>query len=152
MSKKFEAEALDLQNYFGNQKALRRKLESLGGLWVAGGNTFILRQAMKLSGFDELFPVLVAKDDFLYSGYSAGICILSPSLKPIEGIDDPTDFPYPGIKEAIYEGLGVFDYAFLPHYDSDYVESIAIGKEVQRSIDNKCLFKALRDGDVIIIE
>ena len=148
----FESEILDLKTYFGQEKALKEKLASLGALWVSGGNTFTLRQAMKLSGFDQLFPSLVARKDFLYGGYSAGICILSDTLKPIDEVDDPTDFPYQGINEAIYKGLGVFNYSFMPHYDSNHYESEAIGKEIQRCIDNKWLFKALRDGDVIIIE
>jgi len=40
----------------------------------------------------------------------------------------------------------------MPHYDSDHPESELIEKEIQRCIDKKWLFKALKDGDVIIIE
>lgn len=148
----FISEPLDLKTYFGKEKVLQEKLDSLGTLWVSGGNTFVLRQAMKLSGFDELFPNLMAKKDFLYGGYSAGICVLSDTLKSIDIVDDPNNFPYQGIDKAIYEGLGVFNYSFMPHYDSDHFESEGIGKEIQRCIDNKWLFKALRDGDVLIIE
>lgn len=148
----FQSEALDLKMYFGRAKALKEKLDSLGAIWVSGGNTFVLRQAMKLSGFDQLFPTLMAKKNFLYGGYSAGICVLSNTLKPIDIVDEPNNFPYEGIHEAIYEGLGVFDYSFMPHYDSHHFESEVIGKEIQRCIDNKWLFKALRDGDVLIIE
>jgi dipeptidase E len=67
-------------------------------------------------------------------------------------VDDHDDFPYPENSETIWEGLGVFNYGLLPHYDSDHFESEAIGKEVQTCIDNKWLFKSLRDGEVIIIE
>lgn len=107
---------------------------------------------MKISGFDNVSPDLMKREDFLYAGYSAGICILSKSLKSIEIVDEPNNFPYKEIHQPIYEGLGVFEYSFMPHYDSDHFESEAIGKEIQRCIDNKWLFKALRDGDVIIIE
>ena len=148
----FDAEPLDLKSYFGNPEKLRKKMNSLGGLWVSGGNTFVLRMAMRLSGFDEIFEELKHRPDFLYGGYSAGICILSDSLKSIERVDDPHNFPYPGIDEPIYEGLGIFNYSFMPHYDSDHRESEAIGQEIQRCIDNQWLFKALRDGDVIIEE
>lgn len=148
----FEAENLDLKDYFGKQDELQEKLNSLGSIWISGGNTFVLRQAMKLSGFDLLFPELMTRKDFLYGGYSAGICILSESLESIEIVDDPDNFPFEGIDKTIYEGLGVFPYSFMPHYDSDHFESEAIGHEIQRCIDNQWLFKALRDGDVIIIE
>ncbi|GAA3595258.1 Type 1 glutamine amidotransferase-like domain-containing protein [Flavivirga amylovorans] len=148
----FKAEPLDLKGYFHKTDELNEKLTSLGGIWVSGGNTFVLRMAMKLSGFDKIFEALKNRDDFLYGGYSAGICILSESLKSIEFVDDPNNFPYKGINTPIYGGLGVFNYSFMPHYDSDHFESEAIGKEIQRCIDNKWLFKALRDGDVIIVK
>lgn len=148
----FEAEALDLTAYFGRQTALREKLLQLEALWVSGGNTFILRQAMSLSGFDELFEELKHNKDFLYAGYSAGMCVLCDSLKYIEMVDNPNDFPYPESTTAIWDGLGVFNFGLLPHYNSNHYESEAIGKEVQRCIDNKWLFKALKDGEVIIIE
>jgi len=148
----FVAEPLDLKDYFGNAVALKQKLKNLSGVWVSGGNTFILRQAMQLSGFDILFDELKTEPNFFYGGYSAGICILCDSLKYIEYVDDPSDMPYNEVEQVIWEGLGVFNYGFLPHYDSDHFESEAMGKELQKCIDNKWLFKALRDGDVIIID
>ena len=148
----FRSEHLDLKDYFGRKDALQGKLNDLGGIWICGGNTFVLRQAMKLSGFDELFTNLKSRNDFLYAGYSAGICILSDNLKPIDQVDEPFSFPYDGISEPIYNGLGVFNYILLPHYDSDHHESADIEREVQRCIENKWLFKTLRDGEVIIIK
>ena len=146
----FKSEHLDLKDYFGKKDKLKYKLDSLGGIWICGGNTFVLRQSMKLSGFDELFDSLQTRSDFLYSGYSAGICVLSNNLKPIDQVDDPFSFPYKGITKPIYKGLGVFDYILLPHYDSDHPESEDIEKEVQRCIENKWPYKTLRDGEVII--
>jgi dipeptidase E len=148
----FSAEPLDLKTYFNKEDLLREKISKLDGLWVSGGNTFVLRQAMRLSGFDNVFNELQTRKNFLYAGYSAGICILCDSLKYIQNVDEPNDFPYPEVKETIWEGLGVFNYGWLPHYDSDHFESAAIGNEVQACIDNKWLFKALRDGEVIIID
>lgn len=148
----FVVETLDLKNYFGKEVELREKLTQLNGVWVSGGNTFVLRQAMKLSGFDVIFNELRNRRPFLFGGYSAGVCVLCDSLKYIQNVDDPNDFPYAGSKEIIWEGLNVFQYGILPHYDSDHFESEAIGKEVQVCIDNKWLFKAMRDGEVIIID
>lgn len=148
----FSSEHLDLKHYFGKENELRHKMDELDGVWVCGGNTFVLRQAMRLSGLDILFHDLKKRRDFLWGGYSAGICILCDSLKYIEHVDEPANLPYDQIKEPIYDGLGIFDFALLPHYNSDHFESEAIGKEVQRCIENKWLFKALQDGDVIIIK
>ena len=36
----FEAEALDLKDYFHQEDKLRKKLDDLGALWVAGGKYF----------------------------------------------------------------------------------------------------------------
>lgn len=44
-----EPELLDLREYFGQQDMLAARLAELGGVWISGGNTFILRQAMRLS-------------------------------------------------------------------------------------------------------
>ncbi|MBO6183616.1 MAG: Type 1 glutamine amidotransferase-like domain-containing protein [Chryseobacterium sp.] len=146
----FQCEHLDLKEYFGREKDLKIKLDSLKGIWVCGGNTFVLRQAMRLSGFDNIFKDLQKDENFFWGGYSAGICILCDSLKYIDYVDDANNFPYIGITEPIYEGLGIFDYALLPHYKSDHEESEMIDKEVERCINNKWLFKALKDGEIII--
>ena len=145
----FEAEVLDLKVYFNNPSALNNKLNELGGIWVSGGNTFVLRQAMQLSGFDKLFPTLIERKDFLYGGYSAGICILSKSLKIYALIDDDKNFPYPAITETIYEGLEIFEDTFLPHFESDHPESELIGKAVQYCTQKNIPFKTLRDGEVL---
>lgn len=148
----FQCEHLDLKDYFGKTLNLKQKLNELDGVWICGGNTFVLRQAMRLSGFDELFKDLQQRKNFFWGGYSAGICILCDSLKYIDQVDDASNFPYKEIKEPIYEGLNVFHYALLPHYRSDHFESKLIEKEVERCIKNKWLFKVLKDGDVIILE
>jgi len=145
-------EILDLKNYFNKIDKLRDRINKLGGVFIRGGNTFILRQAMKLSGFDIIFNELLRRDDFLYAGYSAGICILAKSLESLKIVDDPTDMPYPELKETIWEGLGFLDYMIEPHYDSNHPESADVQKEIEYCIKNKILFKALRDGEVIIIE
>ena len=148
----FNAEALNLQDYFNRKQQLREKINSLGALWVCGGNSFVLRQAMKLSGFDNIWQELIKREDFLYGGYSAGICILSKSLEPISRVDAPNNFPYPENQETIWSGLGQFEHTFMPHFESDHSESEIIGKEVERCIENSWPYKTLRDGEVIIIQ
>jgi dipeptidase E len=143
---------LDLRKYFEKKSELQKKLDELGGVWVRGGNTFVLRQAMKLSGFDKLIHRLKKRTDFLYGGYSAGICILAPSLESLQIVDDPTELPYKQQRKVIMEGLGILDYMILPHYKSDHPESAEINKEVAYCKRNKIPFKTLRDGEVIIIE
>ena len=58
-------EMLDLRRYFGREKELKKRIYRLGGIWVRGGNTFVLRQAMRLSGLDKILKNMKRKD-FLY--------------------------------------------------------------------------------------
>ena len=147
---RISVEMLDLKKYFGKKEELKSKIDGLGGIWVRGGNVFVLRQAMKLSGLDEILKNMDRKD-FLYGGFSAAGCVLSPSLKSFQIVDDSTIMPYK-IKKVVWEGLGLIDYVFLPHYKSDHSESKDIDKEVQYCKENGMPFKTLRDGEVIIIE
>lgn len=141
---------LDLKNYFNKKDLLEKELSELGGVWVRGGNVYVLRQAMRLSGFDEIIKKLNKKEDFFYGGYSAGVCVLAPDLGPLKDIDDPNDYPYGPFNETIWAGLGVLDYLILPHYQSNHPESEAINKKVKILRKQNISFKTLRDGDVII--
>lgn len=145
-------EYLDLRNYFDKTDDLRKKLSEFGGVFIRGGSAFVLRQAMRLSGFDIIFKELLKRDDFVYSGYSAGICVLAPDFKAIQIVDDAKDWPYKELQETIWEGLGYLDYMILPHYKSDHPESADIDKEVEFAKKNNIPFKTLSDGEVIIIE
>lgn len=145
-------EILDLRKYFHTPEKLSEKLSKFSGVFVSGGNTFVLRRAYKLSGFDTWIQKNIASD-FVYAGYSAGCCILSPSLKGLKIVDEPEKNPYEeDFSEIIWEGLGVLNYSFLPHYDSNHHESADIEKEVKYAIKNKIPFKAFRDGEVEIFE
>jgi|SRR3989344_465304 len=147
----FQPEELDLRHYFGKPQKLYAKLSEYGMLWFIGGNTFILRKAFKASGLDDWLIRQKDNPEFVYAGYSAGVCVLSPSLKGLETVDDPgaTAEGYSG--EVIWEGLALIDFAFAPHYRSDHPESPAVEKEVEYYKRHGIRFRALRDGEVIII-
>ncbi len=146
-----DVELLNLRDYFGKRDDLENKLEELGAIFISGGNVFVLRQAMRLSALDKVLEELQNKRDFLYAGYSAAGCVLSPSLKSYE-IVDKTDTPYEEQKEVIWEGLGLIDFAFMPHWDSDHPESEGVEKEIEYCQENNVPYRAIRDGEVIIIE
>ncbi len=147
-----EVELLNLKDYFDRQVELKRKLDSLNGVYISGGNSFVLRQAMKLSGLDKLILEMKSRDDFIYIGYSAAVCVLCSNLKYYAITDDANDFPYPQLKKQVWNGLGVLEYIFEPHYHSDHPESASTDKEIQKLIEDKVLFKAFKDGEVLIIE
>ncbi len=144
------AERLDLRDYFSKQEELEEKLKDYGIIWARGGSVFVLRQAMKLSGFDELLKNSLNRDDLVYGGYSAGACVLASSLKGIDLMDDVNLSPYPEITTTIWEGLGIIDYLVVPHFKSDHPESDAANDVIKYMIENKLLFKAIKDGDVLV--
>jgi dipeptidase E len=141
---------IDLKKYFGKKEELEKKLKELGAIYISGGNVYILIQAMKLSGFDVIIKSVVQDKNFLYSGYSAGGCVLSESLKGYDMVDEPGLFPYPEQKETVWQGLGLIGYHFLPHFKSDHPESKLVDKELEYCIENKIPYKTLKDGEVII--
>ena len=147
-----KVETLDLRDYFNKQDEPDKKIVEFGVIWVRGGNLFVLRQAMRLSGFDDILKNMVKKSNILYGGYSAGVCVLAPTLKGMDLVDDLNVKPYGNKSEIIWEGLGILNYSVIPHYKSDHPESKNAEKTVKYMIENKILFKALKDGEVIIIE
>lgn len=147
---KLDLEILDLKQYFRNKEKLELKLEEFGMIWIRGGNTFVLRQAMKLSGFDNIIKKFYKeKRDILYGGYSAGACVLARKLNGLQFVDDIDLFPYLEMNEIIWEGLNFINYTIVPHYKSDHPESKKMDKVINYLIENKILFKALKDGEVI---
>ena len=149
----FDPEVVDLRSYFGRPEDLDKKLSVFGMVWVNGGNTFILRRAFRQSGMDEW--LMKRKDDkeFVYGGYSAGVCVLSPSLEGSDITDDPNVAPEGYQKEIIWEGLGLISFAFAPHFESPgHPETESVGREVEFYNKKGIEYKALHDGEVIIID
>jgi dipeptidase E len=145
-----EAEELDLRLYFGKQKELEKKIKEYGLMWVRGGNTFVLRRALYQSGLDEVLKELAKGDDVVYGGYSAGVCVIAPTLKGVELVDDPTIVPDGYQKEIVWDGIGLVDFSFAPHYQSDHAESSVVEEMIDFYKKNAMPFRALKDGEVII--
>lgn len=146
-------EELDLRNYFGKPQELEQKLTEFGMLWVIGGNTFVLRRAFKESSMDHWLINQKDNKELVYAGYSAGVCVLSPTLKGLEFVDDPNIVPESYPKETVWEGLGLINFAFAPHFESPgHPETEAVGREVEHYKRTGIEYKALHDGEVIIID
>jgi dipeptidase E len=147
-----QAKRLDLREYFAAEGEIERALAELSGVWLSGGNVFVLRQAMRLSGFDRYVQSNRDGGSFTYGGYSAACCVLSPTLRPYARVDDPNVRPYTGATETIWDGLGVLDFAFMPHFQSNHSESNLIEAEVALCVENEIAHRTFRDGEVLIIE
>lgn len=145
------AKELDLRKYFDRKTKLKEELVNYDFIWVRGGNAFLLRRAFSRSGFDNLLIEMLRDDTIAYGGFSAGICILAPSLHGIELVD-PTDEIADGYdKKVVWGGLGIINFAIAPHYKSNHPESDNIEKCVEYFAKNHMPYKTLRDGEVILI-
>jgi len=138
-----QPETVDLRDYTDGQ-ALLAKLKMFDMLWVAGGNTFCLREAMRSSGFEDIVHELL--ENVVYAGESAGALVAGTSLKGIE----PADIPeFAGM--IIEDGLRIVPKFILPHAGSVYFAeanetalAVHSGEEIIEIADNQAY---VIDGD-----
>ena len=131
---------------------MRAALADAGFVWVRGGNVFVLRMAMARSSFDEAIRAALADDALVYAGFSAGPCVLAPSLRGLE-LCDPVADAQRLYGQVRYDGLGVLDRPVVPHLESvGHPESNLLGRVARRYVAAGRPFHPLRDGEVLIIE
>ncbi|ELP5691554.1 Type 1 glutamine amidotransferase-like domain-containing protein [Enterobacter ludwigii] len=126
----FEVEEIDLRNYFNRIEELKSYISKFGIFWATGGNTFNLRRAFKLSGMDLLLPGMLNGSDFIYGGFSAGACIMSPSLAGLNIVDNPEEIPFGYDEEIIWSGLNLVEYQIVPHYKSGSEDLATMMQEI----------------------
>ena len=94
-------------------------VQKADALLVQGGDVFYLCRWMRESGLAELLPSL---REMVYVGISAGSMVTAPTFG--ETYDDPNK-PF-----VIDQGLGLVDFALLPHVDhEDHPESSMVKVE-----------------------
>lgn len=147
-----DAAELDLRDYFGQQQRLRLDLAGAGMAWLRGGNVFMLRYALYRSGGDTVFRDLLAADALVYAGYSAGPCVLSPSLRGLELVDDPDAVTRTYGSQPVWDGLALLDEAFVPHYRSPgHPETAAIERVTARYRADGIAHRTLHDGQALLV-
>lgn len=148
----FDAAELDLRRYFDDGERLRRDLAGLAVTWLRGGNVFMLRYALRRSSGDAVFCDLLADDALVYAGYSAGACVLSPSLRGLEVVDDADAVARIYGAEPVWDGLALLEEAFVPHYRSPgHPETAAIERVVARYRAEGTAHRTLHDGQALVI-
>jgi dipeptidase E len=144
------AEELDLRAYFGDPRSLQQRLGAFDLVWVMGGNSFVLRRAMKQSGFDTVIRELLEADAIAYGGYAAGAVVAGPSLRGLELMDDPWELPDGYDEPLIWHGLGLTPFAIVPHFRSRHPEAASAEKVVSYMRARRTRFRAISDGEVIV--
>jgi len=147
----FSAEELDLRDYFNNSNDIKQKLSEYGLLMLRGGNVFVLRRALAQSGFDKVISELLDKHELVYSGYSAGACVVSPSLQGLNLADDPNVVPAGYKPEIIWKGLDLVNFAIAPRYNPDHPEAATVEQITNYFNEHGITYKTVRQGEVLVV-
>lgn len=145
-----EPHEVDLRAHFGDATSLRRRLTGYDLVWVMGGNSFVLRRAMKQSGFDTVIRDMLDADAVAYGGYAAGAVVAGPTLRGLELMDDPFELPDSYDEPLIWSGLGLTPFAIVPHYRSRHPEAASAEKVLSYMRARRTRYRAISDGEVIV--
>ncbi|MBP6974790.1 MAG: Type 1 glutamine amidotransferase-like domain-containing protein [Candidatus Pacebacteria bacterium] len=148
----FQVEEIDLRQYFGKPEELENKLEGFGLVWLKGGKSFVLKRAIEESGFEVIIKKMLASDSIIYGGYSAGGVVASATMRGIELVEDALFVPEGYRPEFEWNGMNLIPYSFVPHYRSNHSSAEAMEKIVAYFEAHNMPYKALRDGEVIVVD
>lgn len=112
------------------------ELTKSAAVYVCGGNTFVLLEHMRKSGFTKLVRRFLEKG-LVYIGSSAGAVVATPDIGYAASMDDPSRAVL-----SDYQGLHLIDFALMPHMDHETYGPIA-----QHEFDR---FKSQKFGDFCI--
>jgi dipeptidase E len=143
---------LDLRQYFGQKDDLANHLMECDLVWVLGGNSFVLRRAMALSGFDISATQHLEDGNISYGGFSAGAVVTAPSLRGIDLMDDPHTVPTGYQKEVVWSGMNWIDFSIVPHFQSNHPESELANDAKNFLTESGIPHRAISDGEVIFAE
>ena len=147
----YTCEDLDLREYFDAPQTLPGRLRDLDLVWAVGGNSFVLARAMVRSGFYPALRERLADDDFIYGGYSAGVCVMTPDLEGIHLVDDPAVLPDGYLPDVEPAGAGLVPFRILPHWRSGHLESELIDKAEAYLAAAGLEYRCLRDGQAFVV-
>ncbi len=146
----FNVVLLDLKEYFNDNEKLVEDVKGYNAFYVRGGNVFVLRKAMSLSGFDKYLINNKGNDNILYIGESAGTCVLGKTLDGLDILDEPLNMY--NNDDVMYEGVGLVDFSPVPHYKSEYVGVKIVDDTVEYMEKNNIKYRTIKDGEVIILD
>lgn len=150
-----EVRELDLRKYFSRPEIIGAALAKCDLVWAGGGNAFTLLAAMKQSGFARALKGLLAEDRLAYGGHSAGAIVATPSLRGIDLVDSPDPviaLPSGYAREIHWDAMGLVPYSIAPHFRSAHRESDAVEAVVQYFEEHAIPYRALRDGEAILVD
>jgi dipeptidase E len=145
-----DAADVDLRQFFGRPEELEAALADIRLVWAIGGNAFLLMRAMRQSGLSSLLKKSLMAGRMVYGGWSAGAAVAGRTLRGIDLMDDPTVVVDGYMTEPTWDGLGLVDYAIVPHFESEHPEAEAAQRAHAYMTANGIAHRTLRDGEVIV--
>lgn len=121
------------------------KMMKVDILLMSGGNTFILLDHLRKSGFDDAIKKFAKQPGKIIAGFSAGAIVLTPSIDTAEGLLPDPDENVVGLEDLT--ALGLVDFEVYPHYEKD--KHLARIEEYKKKTDHEV--KTLAADDVLII-
>lgn len=106
------------------------KINNLNNLIVTGGNAFEMLKNFTENGYIEAISDFLQKENIIYSGFSAGAMLLTPSLS----IADEDPFNENEIDWKSSNGLYVLNFELFPHFEDKYKETL---EKYQHKTQNK---------------
>jgi dipeptidase E len=103
---------VDVRLTGADPRGVASALDGVDAMYVAGGSTFALLDALRTSGADAVVAERV-RAGLPYIGCSAGSVVAGPSIEPVALMDDPGDAP----DLTDLRGLGLTDAVVVPHAD-----------------------------------
>ncbi|WP_336881993.1 Type 1 glutamine amidotransferase-like domain-containing protein [Rhodococcus globerulus] len=149
----YDPEELDIRDYAHSPDALERALRTFDCVWVRGGNTFVLRAQLARTGADDVLERLVRNGDLAYAGYSAGAAVATPTLTGLDVTDDPSDVLATCGIEPVWTGLGLVDFAIVPHGGGSVLEDpAATARTIAILTKERIPFRVLSDQQVVVVD
>lgn len=133
---------LDVAN--AKAKEIEDKIFTCDIIYVSGGNSFFLLNAMRKSGADNLIKAAINAGK-IYIGESAGAALLSPDISYMQKIDD---------KGALdiddFVAFGAINFYTLVHFKSEPFAVIA--DEIYMEFKDKSTLKTIQNDEAIVIK
>jgi dipeptidase E len=106
-----ESTTLDLAS--AERDEIEVALDGAGGVFLTGGNSYLLLWHVRRSGFAELVDPLVRSGELIYVGTSAGAMVAGPDLGPAASLDNRRAVPE--LESSL--ALALVPFMVLPHDD-----------------------------------
>lgn len=119
-------------------------LRDVDGVFLTGGNSYLLLWHARRSGFADLVTPVVESGELLYVGTSAGAMVAGPDLGPAANLDNRREVPE--LESSV--ALGLAPFTVLPH--DNHPEARTLHEEIVAAHPS-VRFVRLLDGTAVIV-